>query len=341
MADYSYQEQDKFVEIMAEDDFLERMALVKGDEFREYRRKWDMAGRFELETPGPIHVDFELSHHCQLKCPMCPFGLPSGHRPAGFDDVDGFMAFDLYRKVIDEGIPLGLKSIQLSFYNEPLLRKDLVDLIQYAAQQGIIDIMFSSNGLLLTPEMTEKLLDSGLTRFMVSLDANSEDVYQKMRVGGDFKTAVDNMEYFLKRKKERKQILPITRVSFVKTKLNEHELEAFIARWKPMVDYLSIQELEEYEEMGFTLTPISLKTNLDFKCHMPWHRVVIRVDGDVLPCCMVKGMQLVMGNIYKQSLQEIWLGQGMRDLRQLHKEGRYYDNPVCKACAESTVCRTP
>jgi radical SAM protein with 4Fe4S-binding SPASM domain len=63
------------------------------------------------------------------------------------------------------------------------------------------------------------------------------------------------------------------------------------------------------------------------------------VDGDVLPCCMVKGMQLVMGNIYKQSLQEIWLGQGMRDLRQLHKEGRYYDNPVCKACAESTVCR--
>ena len=93
----------------------------------------------ELETPGPIHVDFELSHHCQLKCPMCPFGLPSGHRPAGFDDVDGFMAFDLYKKVIDEGISLGLKSIQLSFYNEPLLRKDLVDLIQYAAQQGIIE----------------------------------------------------------------------------------------------------------------------------------------------------------------------------------------------------------
>jgi hypothetical protein len=53
MADYSYQEQDKFVEIMAEDDFLERMALVKGDEFREYRRKWDMAVDSSSRRRGP------------------------------------------------------------------------------------------------------------------------------------------------------------------------------------------------------------------------------------------------------------------------------------------------
>ena len=99
-------------------------------------------------------------------------------------------------------------------------------------------------------------------------------------------------------------------------------------------------EYEEYEEMEFQgLTPKSLKSNFDFHCHMPWHRVVIRVNGDVLPCCMVKGLQLVMGNVNGQTVEEIWNGARMRELRQLHKEGRYYDNPVCKRCAESTVVR--
>ena len=46
-----------------------------------------------------------------------------------------------------------------------------------------------------------------------------------------------------------------------------------------------------------------------------------------------------MGNVAEQSLQEIWMSLPMRELRELHREGRYYDNPVCKKCAECSVVR--
>lgn len=340
MTDYRYSEKDKFVQLMGEDDYHERIARVRGgDAFRAYRRQWDRAGRFEEETPVPLHVDFELSTFCNYKCPMCPFGVPKAERPATFSQVAGWFDFELFKKVIDEGVPLGLKAIDLSYYNEPLMRKDLTDLIDYAAARGVMDIMMSTNGELLSRDMTERLLDTGLTRLLVSLDAYTEETFAKIRVGGHFHKVMSNVEHFLTRKKARGQVLPITRVSFVKTKLNESELAAFIDHWKPKVDYLSIQELIEFDEMRQPLTPESRIQNDDFRCHQPWHRLTIRANGDALPCCTIWGQQLPVGNIRDRSLQDLWKSPAMVELRTIHAEGRYHENPVCKRCAESSVAR--
>ena len=339
MSDYTYAEKDQFVQILGEEDYHERIALVKGEAFREYRQQWDRAGRFELETPVPLHVDFELSTYCNFRCPMCPFGMPKGSRPETFDSVSGWFPFDLFRKVIDEGVPLGLRAIDLSYYNEPLLRRDLLQFIEYADTHGILDIMFSTNAQLLSPETTERLLDTGLTRLMVSLDASTRESFEQIRIRGDFEKVVGNLEHFLRRKSERGQILPITRVSFVKTSINEHEVDEFVDHWKPLVDYVCVQELSEFDEMKLDLTPKSVHSNLDFRCHNPWHRLTLRADGETLPCCLIYGQRLPMGNVARQSLQEIWMSPPMRELRELHRDGRYYDNPVCKKCAECSVVR--
>ncbi len=339
MADFTHSERDRFAQLVAEKDFNELIAEVKGEGFREYRRQWARAGEFEEETPVPCQLDFELSTYCNYRCPMCPFGMPQDARPEAFDAVSGYFPFELYRKVIDEGAPLGVRAIDLSYYNEPLLRRDLIEFVTYAESRGILDIMFSTNAQLLSQALSETLLGTGLTRLLVSLDAGTEETFKKVRVGGDFHKVVRNLEYFLRRKKERRQVLPITRVSFVKTKLNEHELPDFITRWKPLVDYLSIQELVEMDGMQTSLTPQSRLSNDDFHCHHPWHRMTLRANGDALPCCTVWGQQLPMGNVNRQSIAEIWTSAQMRSLRRLHKEGRYYENPVCKKCAESSVVR--
>ena len=195
MADYTYSERDKHVQLVADSDFHERAAIVKGKAWREYRRQWDSAGRFELETQVPLQVDFELSTFCNYKCPMCPFGVPKSSRPPTFDSVQGWFPSDLIKKVIDEGVPLGLKAVDFSYYNEPLLRKDLIELVEYAANAGVVDVMFSTNGELLTAAIADRLLDSGLTRLMVSLYAASAETFKKLRIGGHFETVVGNLEY--------------------------------------------------------------------------------------------------------------------------------------------------
>jgi radical SAM protein with 4Fe4S-binding SPASM domain len=335
--DYTYAERDKFVKLVGEEDYHETIARVKGEPFREYRRMWDAAGRMELETQVPLHVDIELSTNCNLRCPMCPFGMPKAERPANFDQGNLRFSFEVFKKVVDEGVPLGLKALDISYFNEPLLRKDFLQFIHYAHDHGVIDIMLSTNGQLLTAEVAEKLLDSPITRVMISLDAFKKETYDQIRIGGEFHRVMKNVEHFLDLKKKRGQVLPITRVSFVKTNLNEAELAEFIAHWKPRVDYMSIQELIQFDAMKDKLVAKSRAKNLDFHCHQPWHRLTLRASGDAVPCCTVWGQQLPMGNIKTQSLSEIWNSPAMKDMRKLQKEGRYHENPVCKQCAETSV----
>jgi radical SAM protein with 4Fe4S-binding SPASM domain len=334
---YSHAEADEMVRMLARSDFHEIVGAEKGDAFHAYRRRWAEAGRFELETEGPLHIDFELSTSCNFKCAMCPFGVPREERPPAFNSVTGQLSFDLFRKVIDEAVPLGLCAINLGHYNEPLLRKDLERFVRYAADAGVLDTMITTNGSLLTPERADSLIDSGLTRLMVSLDAATEETFRKIRIGGDFEQVTNNLRHLLKRRRERGLVLPLVRTSFCKSTLNEHELDAFLAQWMNEVDYIGVQELIEFGPPTDGLKPASRIVNDDFRCHHPWHRVTVRADGTTLPCCTAWGHQLPLGNVSEQTVESIWKSDAMRELRALHREGRYRDNDVCRQCAEATV----
>ena len=337
MGEYRYEERDKYVQLLSTEDYHNRIAEVKGEAFLEYRRKWDCSGQFEEVGPAPLHLDFQVTAACNLRCVMCPFGKPRASRPKRFDAVKGHFPFGLYKKIIDEGVALGVRALDLSFYSEPLLHENLLDFIHYAFDAGIIDIMMSTNGHLLNPDITDRLLDSGLTRLLVSVDAVTEETYNNLRLGGNFQKLTRELEYLLNKKEENGNILPIVRLSFLKTRLNEHELEAFVEYWRSGVDYLSIQELNRFEGLDDLLVAESRTKNLDFRCHQPWHRLAVRPNGEVLPCCTAWGLKLIMGNMNTQTLSEIWTSEKMVRLRQLHKKGRYYDNPVCKQCAKATL----
>ena len=62
------------------------------------------------------------------------------------------------KEVIDEGISKGLKSIRLNYINEPLIRRDIIKFIKYARDAGILDIFFSTNGSLLTDDVSRDLI---------------------------------------------------------------------------------------------------------------------------------------------------------------------------------------
>ena len=59
----------------------------------------------------------------------------------------------------------GTKAIKLNYINEPLIRNDLIKFIEFAKKIGVLDIYFSTNGLLLNEEISKKLILSGLTKF--------------------------------------------------------------------------------------------------------------------------------------------------------------------------------
>ena len=67
---------------------------------------------------------------------------------------------------------------------------------------------------------------------------------------------------------------------------------------------------------------------------LPGRRACYNYDGDVTACCAMFNQYLKLGSLRETSLHEIWNSRKARDLRQLHKDGRYRENPICLKCSK-------
>ena len=316
----------------------EIIAEQVGPKYWDYRRAWDLARTFQLRPPFPIHVDYELSFRCNLKCPICLMSLPLDERRRHGDPAQT-LSLDTIKGLLDEGAAKGQMAVGLNGICEPLLSPDLPEIVRYARQIGMLDVMFNTNGLLLDSPMAKELIHAGLTRIMISLDAATQDTYDKIRKGSDFETVSRNIRQMVDIRNRLGRALPIIRVSFCITSLNEHELGDFIAQWQDTADFFSIQQYGntfdgDQLSRGDRLFPVDHPYQPDAtpRCGQPWKRLMIRHDGNVMPCCDASGLSLHIGNIYEQSLEEIWLGREAQALRRLHEEGRYDRHPICRRC---------
>ena len=319
----------EFTGIINREQFILLSKDVGEDRWNAYRERWESANNYG-KTEYPIQIDFELNGTCNLKCKMCPMSEP-------IDDKGKVKIFDFetFKILIDEGINKGLECINLSYVNEPLIRKDLSKFIKYAKNKGIVDIYFSTNGLLLNDKNIRELIDSGLSRIQISIDAYTEKMFKIMRYGANLNKLLPKIDNLLKIRKEMNSLTPLVRVNFVRTKVNDHELEDFVSFWKDKVDMIGIQEFVNFRESTteFNNTPLE-EHESTFKCRVPFKEMVVRYDGTVLPCCNFPGMKMPIGNVFETSVEDLWNGKQINDLRQLHLEGRYRENEICKQCVE-------
>jgi len=312
----------------------EVLARILGSAYLRYREMWRAAENFEIRPDWPLHLDIDTNYTCNLHCIMCPLGV--GGFPAVYENKR--LDFSLYRRVIAEGVQKGLASIRLGLTGEPLLRPDIVDFVRLAKDQGLVDIMLISNGLLLTEDLSRKLIEAGLTRLMVSLDAVRPETYRRIRRGGDLAQVTNNLRVFLKVRRELGTELPLLRVSFIRMSLNESELEEFHRIWSDQADYISFQEYTNILESPRTdYFPARRREVKSFRCSDPWQRMSLFVNGDLFPCCSDFGRLAPVGNAWSGPVSRAWLSEGSEFLRRIHREGRWKESPVCRRCATNST----
>ena len=334
---------------------------VNPEAYDEYRQNWEKVSKLELVTDFPLQLDFELNYSCNFSCPMCTWNAESTSKFG----KEKWFPFEVWKEVIDTAIPKGLKAIRLNHINEPLIRQDITKFIKYARDAGILDIYFSTNGSLLTEKMSRSLIEAGLMRLQVSLDAASEETYNKIRIGGDYKKIISNIDRFLEIRNELNSSLPTLRVNFVKTEVNIHELEEFKKVWSQKADFIGVQDLLGIvEKFNKSKSDDFLPLQEDFKCAQPFQHLTLRSNGHILPCCSFFGPDIPIAklkhnvknvemqgddgilvsektkknaaNLIVQNIEEAWQGQKMKFFREIHKKGEYWRDEVCRKCVEST-----
>lgn len=295
-----------------------------------YRTRYENSLKCELKNilKYPIQLEFELNGTCNYRCESCTYRLEggnAGNRPQ--------IEFDKYAEIVSDGVRKGLGSIRYNYHNEPLLKKDIAKYIMYAKDAGVVDTYLSTNGSLLNPSMSTALIKSGLDRIQVSIDACNEKTYSILRPGGDYRKVVSNVIDFIALRNSMEKLLPTVRVNFVKQPENKDELQEFCLFWQEQkVDSIGIQDYSDWS----TEKNFDKYKNLNFQCNMPFNRLVIRYNGDILPCCLFLSDKLVLGNIYDDSIDNIWNSEKMHELRQLHsKPHGWMKNEICKRCVMS------
>lgn len=121
---------------------------------------------------NPIWVSLELTYQCPLNCVFCSNPLDHDSYRAGE------MTTEQWKKVIREARDLG--AMQLGFTGgEPILRKDLEELIEYAASIGFYTNLITS-GIGLTAKRLKKFKDAGLNHIQLGFQSCDEVVANQL-----------------------------------------------------------------------------------------------------------------------------------------------------------------
>lgn len=133
-----------------------------------------------VDQHGRVVRDLRISvtPRCNFKCFYCD---PLGD---GYHDPLGTVSVADVAHVVEAAAGLGMSSVRFTG-GEPLLRKELPEMIYHAKHVvGTEDVAITTNASLLARRLPE-LLDAGLDRVNISLDAVDPEAFRRATNGGN------------------------------------------------------------------------------------------------------------------------------------------------------------
>lgn len=272
-------------------------------------------------------INLETYNVCNLRCKMCTYSNMTRKKV--------LMSMDLFKKIIDDSVANNVKEVSLNFICEPLLDPLLFERIKYAKSKGLT-VTFNSNGCLLTEEKIDALLDTGLDSVWFSLDAITKETYEKIRIGGDFEKAKNNIIKLIEKRNQKGIEKPSITVSFVTQKDNYQEISKFKSFWKECADNVHIGWINPMGKEGVSNAELELKgSRYLYPCRPIFHEMTVMSNGKVVLCCVDYDGSIVLGDLNEQTISEIWNSDKIKKIREVHISGHGDEIKLCR----DTKCR--
>lgn len=250
----------------------------------------------------------------------------------------GHMSMDLFRRVIDEAAQHKLESVWLHLFGEPLLNPRFLEYVKYAKRYPSLGTVgFSTNATALSERRAREILDSGVDRLILALDAATPEAYAQAR-GGSFDKTMRNAERFLELHREHGSTIDVD-ISLIPMKFNATDEGAFRQRWgryesehvsillKPFSDFAG-----QVEYFGVHGAPV-VGDPSRVPCYVLWYSLTIMYNGDVVPCCFDADASMPLGNVLDDGgIEGIWRGVALDRIRAAHRALDFTELPLCAGC---------
>jgi len=360
-----YKDVSTFVEI------LQQWNIVIPEDSEEYWLKVCpeymkmIAVNFQNVLSAPLEVSCEVTSACNAKCMHCL--ASSAHNQRDLTTHE-------WEKIIDEIAQINVFSVLLTG-GEPLLRKDLEQLVKKCASKGIITGV-STNGYLLSESRIESLSSAGVAGFAISLDGIDAETHDTFRgVKGLYHKVMDAITILVGRKIECSVLISINKmnitqiIDMVQFLDNMGVSQIPLLRFKLLgraqenswlepdaQDYIRLlKEVSKVEKelsnalilypdlpMKFFEKSIGVDVYEQLRkegkvevCGAGIISCTLGPSGDIKPCDVSGDVSL--GNIKEAPLKDIW--DNSEVFKKLRTLGKKNQKP-CNACTFNEVCLT-
>jgi MoaA/NifB/PqqE/SkfB family radical SAM enzyme len=297
----------------------------------------------------PTDIIISATGKCNLHCSICDIPVSSSRDTLSLSD---------FKKLIEQASSAGARNFVLSG-GEPLLIKDVFEIISYAKRKGL-NVSMPTNGTLVTEEIAGKLKAAGLRVANVSIDG-PEEVHDAIRGKGNFRRALNGLRLLRKAGIETTIAMTITSKNYqymsyvielaidygaTTVKFQPFSKE-FLAEGRGTGDFIiKKEEMPQFSDeirkaikfadyCGININPKNyLRLMPDYflgtlkvkSCLAPYKSFAIDNNGSIFACWQFREP---VGNIKNQDFLKIWNSKKLEQMQNLAKEGK------CPGCLMS------
>lgn len=306
------------------------------------------------EKVYPIEIEVGLSGACNHRCVFCALDYV-GYKP-------NFLDTDLILSNLRTLSEKGLKSVIYAGEGEPLMHKDAPYIFNETKKFGI-DVALSTNGALLTKEVSEECLSS-MTWIRFSIAAATNKIYDKIQRGrkGDLQRVYKNLQDAVQIKRDKKLNVTLGG-QLLLLEDNKNEVFTLAKNLRDIgLDYITIKPFIPHKYSN-NLISVNYSESVEIERHVkeltttnfsvyfrhqavknlseekPYDRCYalpfmthISAEGKIFPCVAFVGIKdFLYGNLYKNSFVEIWESEHTRKIMEKFS-GEFLQKNCRKAC---------
>lgn len=307
-----------------------------------------------------MSTSVRLTKRCNLRCKHCYAN--------GGENCTKELSLADVRCILDQLAELSVSEVFFTG-GEPFIRKDIVDILEYADRLNF-NILISTNGHFITPELVQKIRNIPFKMFQVSVDGGRSQHIENRgeRSWMDAEKAINTIvgagisnptigSVLLKDSSEYgsmidycadKHVPLFAMMLLIESGRAKNmsgpsgkELQGILEQlFHSYGDKEGTVEFSSNTTLPPALLPKSMRdqeVHKKFACCSFPYILGIEANGDVAPCDGFFAFpEMIVGNIYERPLKEIWENSSiLRDIRQIN----YQDlKGVCARCIYAEYC---
>jgi len=280
--------------------------------------------KVKIETfPKVLHI--EITTMCNARCVICPRKcIKRKNKSMSLDDI---------LDIVQQGWDMGIREVHPHLLGEPALHPQFVELL-YALHKrfvGIHIVSYTNGSRLMDPQIRKAYLDT-CGRVTISMDGARSSVMRKTRPGVNPFIVRKGVKLLINERGSNLSPQIFARMTVMPDTENDKELFNRVWQCCDGISFLPLIRFEKDTNVTSSLNQRQYTEAIHHMCDRLFTSITISVEKKVILCCCDYNASVVLGDLNKQSLSDIWNGDVITSIRDRHQKGKACEIPLCATC---------